>query len=89
MYGEAVFFRIQKLTTDKTFTTNCSFRFSTDPGDTIEMDDMDIFTLPDLEQYNVRIMFTGKENFKKKKKKNNPLLFQNFGGITIFKKESI
>lgn len=39
------------------------------------MDDMDIFTLPDLEQYNVRIMFTGKENFKKKKKKNNPLLF--------------
>lgn len=40
------------------------------------MDDMDIFTLPDLEQYNVRItcMFTGKENFKKKIK-NNPLLF--------------
>lgn len=88
MYGEAVFFRIQKLTTDKTFTTNCSFRFSTDPGDTIEMDDMDIFTLPDLEQYNVRIMFTGKKNFLKKIK-NNPLLFQNFGGITILKKESI
>lgn len=81
MYGEAVFFRIQKLTTDKTFTTNCSFRFSTDPGDTIEMDDLDIFTLPDLEQYNVRIMFTGKENFKKKIK-NNPLLIQNFWGIT-------
>lgn len=39
-----------------------------DPGDTIEMDDMDIFTLPDLEQYNVRIMFTGKENFFKKNK---------------------
>ncbi|XP_061164811.1 transmembrane protein 131-like isoform X1 [Saccostrea echinata] len=29
-----------------------NFRFSTDPGDTIEMDDLDIFTLPDLEQYN-------------------------------------
>lgn len=28
------------------------------------MDDMDIFTLPDLEQYNVRIMFTGKKTFK-------------------------
>lgn len=38
------------------------------------MDDMDIFTLPDLEQYNVRIMFTGKKNFLKKIK-NNPLLF--------------
>ncbi|XP_048778429.1 transmembrane protein 131-like isoform X3 [Ostrea edulis] len=29
-----------------------NFRFSTDPGDTVEMDDLDIFTLPDLEQYN-------------------------------------
>lgn len=32
------------------------------------MDDMDIFTLPDLEQYNVRIMFTGKENLEKENK---------------------
>lgn len=36
------------------FYSYFSFRFSTDPGDTIEMDDLDVFTLPDLEQYNVR-----------------------------------
>lgn len=41
---------------------------------------MDIFTLPDLEQYNVRIMFTGKENFKKKNKEESTAVLEFWGG---------
>lgn len=44
-----LFFRIQKLIIDKIFKINCSFRFFTDLGDIIEMDDLDIFILFDLE----------------------------------------